>query len=1081
MTKTAGLEQISFFHLANHRLQLTRQPGDLLSLSAFSGDFPISLSVLAGALRAGEQLLCLLGNHGLACPVPLAQLAQVKSILTEASEQGIKVEIASSVERLRQVPWEYAPLISYQHRPAGSGQLHRPEDIHYHGNGWFSSRAAYWQLPDVGAADDSWLEKRTIPAEMVVEFLRDILPDWQRRRWRFQCDLSYDQRPLQQFIVRSVDQQRMLLDIDWNEEAGDQIVDRVFPGHVLQGSVLRPGLAKDRLVGDLSEDNQRLTLGGVEIPRFLAQLADEGERLLLNFQAGLRQHRLLRGHGRLLLLPHREEIRGIGTVHGVPTFQVDDFSVSASKVSAKLLDSHDYLHLSTAWATLEQVAEANIALFGRAADGSALDPISLTPSELLTNCSERLDGPWQQIGYPRLEPPEADSPEQTVVAHLKFLTHWGLPGGILGSVHRHGGQLIAFLEEFAQQHRGRILIVGTKTVLNYLSRIAHPGAIMRWDQQTPEVAAGWNRFGIVTVTPKWLESAPCLEQIDWDLLCLINADSLIKSRNSTLFRRLSNLHKLLFIGLFSDLSFRQRRAAQVAIADLMEVEDLPLHCWRFLLRNPEQPPERLAGVQKIVPRTRDGLLSQVSESRPYVLVRYAQRLVEEASYVADRLRNKRVLAVPFVEYYSVRPSMSDMNKQQFSWYIYWRHQVGQGQYLDSGLDYITLLAAELLNQIGVDSPLQGYQRLHQLWLHYRRPFPSLDNSILHWMVDYLLEYQLPIDPLQPYREAAEMGVAVPAVDLLLHRFVGRPFSEVPYCLVASLSSYRAERSKFILDGHQELFQQAVCAALDGVNEHWRSTLGQGIWEYFRPRRYRLIRRRLFQNAPFHGRSRLINFGSALPYSEQAALRSLVTGVIKHTENFLRQLHGYRGKLRAYHLPTALMSLIEERLQDFRGHKMAREPIEIDLGRVQQLTEQSDQMRDLLLSLSQSEQAEQGSEKQLPELTASANPPISPPAEAPPATTANLQPDDGWRQLFAGLSALDRQALSILAHSEQEDAWRQFCLDIGEMPEVLLDRVNALSLETISDLLVEDETGRPQIMPEYLTEVLRQLAREVDHG
>ncbi len=1080
MAEKRPARQMSFFQTGVHRLELARQADGLLFLTAFSGDFPIDLSLVAAAHPIGEWLVQLLGDQAQSCLVPVSRLTAVRSLLENCQDAGLVIEIDPSVSVLQELQLCDAPVLSYRWS-AEEQMLKRDLQTNYHGQGWFSRERCYWHWPEVDDQDENWLGRVSIGGAELVDFLTRALPSWQDRDFPVESDLSFFPEPLQRFRSQSVEPDKVVLRVDWPEEVdGQSTAIDALPGFVLVQDVVRPGLAES-LLEQFERKGPELVLRGEQIPGFLQQLGPQRPLLMADPEEKIEQaHRCHAGAGRLVLVGHREDRRGIGTVHAVPTWQIGGASVPAAEVSYQLERAESFLRVGDGWVSKDQVQASGIGRFGRASNGYTLDPISLTPLEVLWRGSPRLDGPWEGLDFPEIALPEAGTPAEVATLHLQFLARMGLPGGILGSVNRYANQLLAFLDGYATgQPDGRVLIVGTKTVLNYLSKLARPGALLRLDQQPAGAMLEDPAPGMVGLTPNWLERSQGLERIDWDIVFLVNADSLIKSRSSALYRRLHGLHKLLFLGLFADLGFRQRNAARAAMAELMGIDEIgPQLLWRFLLRDPEETPRELVAPYRasrwgtrVATGAEYELPTLGGADRPLTVTYQAERLVEAATYLSEQLQGKKILPVPFVEYYHPRPTLGSMNNQQLSWYIYWRDRVRQGEYLDTGLDYIIIYGAELINQVDVPDALTAYARLRDLWLGYRENWPSLDHSLLHWLVDHLLEQQLPIDPLEPYREALALGVAVPAVDQLLQPYTAASWEAVPLELLSCLSNYQLQRSRFLQSGHLGLLEHAIGVAFQTADDYYQATYGQGIWQFYRPRRRKLQRRRLFQNAPYSGKSRLVSFSSVFPYSEQAALRALVTTVIKYTENTLRQRFGYRGKLRIHKLPDELAAQIDLKLgRVTKPSVVTRRQIAIDLQQVKRLTEQSNQVRDLLLRLVAEPSDVVLAEESLPE-------------QAPPPDLGTLHreqpeddllPEEEWPALFARLGETEISALRVLTAEATEPSWQSFCQQTGALPQLLVDRINTFALETIGDLLLDADAGTPQIQPEYRSIVLRQL-------
>lgn len=1089
MTGKRIKQEMNFLQLGPYRLELRLEEDGLVYLTAFSVGFPVNLSVVASSSRTGDMLVQALGD----CPgptlIPVSQLAAIRALLQTLTNESITIDISPEVAALHQVTLRDAPTVHYLWC-TDEQLLRRDPEVVYCGQGWFMTGQSYWHWLTPSDVDDIWLNKQTLQSTELHCFLRDVLPNWQSMELPVTCDLRFSPEPVVSFTTQNVTAEKAELTVRWVEDPDNLSALTGLLGFVLVRDKLCPGIVLDELGGQLSADNCHLLLRGEEIPQLFTRLSPSMEQLLNDPTGALaKQHSLLKGTSRLLLQSERDERRGIGTIHAVPTFQLDAISVPAVVVSRQLETAKHFVRLPNGWVTIEQVQSTGIGRFGRAQNGFALDPITLTPMEVLWRGSPRLEGPWSGLECPEVVMPTDSSPKENAYQHLVFLTHLGLPGGLLGTVNQCALPLISFLENFQDQRQGqaRILIVGTKTVLNFLCKLAKPGLLLRLDQQAAESIVDLRQTGIVLLTPATLEGMPGLEKIDWDIICVINVDSLLKSRNSRLYSGLRRLHKLLFLGLFTDLGFRQRNASREAISELMEVEDLgPQLLWRYLLRDPNEP------VRELVPpyqpaqsrATGQGMVEYVVRHRespgvPYYLAYEAHKFVDAAKYLSEQLGKRPVKPAHFVEYYQFRPNYDSMNARQFGWYVFWRDQVCLGQYPDTGLDYITLFAYELINQVNIDDPRTGYELLHCLWLNYRARFPNLDNTLLNWLVDYLLVNPLPIDPLQPYREAVALDVTLPYTNILLKEYLGRPWEQLPHYFVERLSTYPSSRSRFYLADNADLVQRAAGRALAVTDEYYHATFGQGIWQFYRPRRYQVQKRLPFQNALFAGQSKLINFGSALPYCEQAALRSLVTAVVKHAENALREQHGYRGRLRSYHLPPELAQMINANLSGLDPSRTAtryRIPISIDLSKVKSLTLQSNEVRDLLIS--QHNWLVDGRNR-VDMIQSTKDDDLEPLLQV---NDGNLSHDGKWsKRLVARLSPLELQLLSALGQADNGLSHPELlALCSGHLVEPLLDRINELALDTCGDLLISERNGVRMIEREYQQELLQSLSIQGQH-
>ena len=1059
--RTGGLGECS--SIGAYRLKLHRGEDGAFWLTSYSGGFLTNLSALARRFKTADWLLAMLGEQDGALRVPPAKLEAVQAIFQAGLDPDLGLSLTPQVASLRKLPLpDIGPI---QYRWSDSTRcLRREGDWQYAGDGWLVGPGIYFQLPAPAAEDENWLKKSCIEGEELLPFLQQVINEWQRRGWPFSSELTYSSEPAVVFEVQTVTEQAAHLSVEWLTEAGSVREIPGFTGVVCTGRRLRPGFSPEQLGQWVDDAQTSVRLEGESIPSFLQYIGVWGRRCLLDHQQLLaRMHAVFQSQGRLELVACREEHRGIGVVQAVPMFCIPDCSVTAGSLSEQMADAREYLRLPAGWIPKETALAAGLAGYGRAADGSALDPVSMTPQEVLWGGSPRLEGPWKL----QLRPPELPSGrgKEGALEHLCFLRQWGLPGGLVGTVHEYGQALMEFLCTYSnQQSDARILLVGTKTVLNYVCKLSDFLQITRLDNRQ---RLDQSRPGLVAATPAALEECPDLQQIQWDVVCCFNADELIKSRSTRLFTNLSRLQRVLFVGLFADLSFRQRTPAREAFSILFEIEEAgsPHLLWRHLIRNPNELPWQLTSAYG----------SRTEESDPIVRAKSCYPVpynYETSRFLADAaaLVNRRAQPCEFVEYYRPRPSYVSMSRRQLNWYLYWRDQVRRESFPPTGLDYIMLFVYELINGFGVADVAEGYAQLHRLWLAYRHKFPALDNSLPGLLSDYLLVNGCPLDPLQPYREALELGVAVPYFDLLLKDCLKQSGAPLTFSMVERLIDYQLQRSRFCQEGHRSSLERAVMAVLPQVDAWFEQEHRAGMWAYFRPHRYRLVRRLPLANVPYASPTHYINLGSALPYSEQVHLRALLTGVVKHVENVLRDQERWRGRLRSYHLDNELARVIEAALR--RPRPPRRPPrVIIDATRVADIARQSDEVRSLLLSSCDGEPAE-------------APPPADAwlrKAELPPTTSegamdaASAPPSDAWEVLEGTLTAEQVAALLVLATDPA--AFPAWCQEQGQLPELVVDEINAVALDVIGDLVLDTATGDHCVLEEYRQQVSRLVKAE----
>ncbi|MDR2712879.1 MAG: TerB N-terminal domain-containing protein, partial [Clostridiales bacterium] len=126
---------------------------------------------------------------------------------------------------------------------------------------------------------------------------------------------------------------------------------------------------------------------------------------------------------------------------------------------------------------------------------------------------------------------------------------------------------------------------------------------------------------------------------------------------------------------------------------------------------------------------------------------YDRRVRQENS----RIFYKQALFMKdFVDHYTAKapysspfPSYQMMGYEQLRTYFTWRTQVRQGNVADTSIAYAFLYIYELLNNIGVEDPAKGLDKLMFFWKAFRKHNKAIDKYVLAWLKDYHIYYQLP--------------------------------------------------------------------------------------------------------------------------------------------------------------------------------------------------------------------------------------------------------------------------------------------------------------------------------------------------
>lgn len=261
--------------------------------------------------------------------------------------------------------------------------------------------------------------------------------------------------------------------------------------------------------------------------------------------------------------------------------------------------------------------------------------------------------------------------------------------------------------------------------------------------------------------------------------------------------------------------------------------------------------------------------------------------------------------VPFVLPGQQLPYYDGMNKQQKAWYFYWRTEVRKQNYIDTDLSYIFLHLYEILNGFGWIDAAAGYAQIIDIWMAYRKRFPKLDNYLQKWTFDFAKFYD--IDYSVPEEVKHLIPVQRTLRDLLIHKHCKDKPLNFSFALIDILCDYSVCHSDFYKAGHQQLLEEAVPRVISLVDAGLWKKSKKGILATYGPEKKKTLSYYAFRGALF-GFDKQVKV-SAKPYTETPQLRNCINEIVRHSENILREIYDYPGRLRNIVLDEDTSSLI----------------------------------------------------------------------------------------------------------------------------------------------------------------------------
>lgn len=235
--------------------------------------------------------------------------------------------------------------------------------------------------------------------------------------------------------------------------------------------------------------------------------------------------------------------------------------------------------------------------------------------------------------------------------------------------------------------------------------------------------------------------------------------------------------------------------------------------------------------------------------------------------------------------------------------------------------------------------------------------------------------------------------------------------------------------------------------------------GKNLLKRFQPNSSRVFERYPFQGARYLGESCRIRLGETRPYSEFTPFRVFLSSVLKHAENRLRELRKFSERINTGSLEPRIRQELDQFFRSIAGQVIPTMRVEIDLDKIEELVAESDQVREML----KIEEFEPVEEPEPQEGLAVVMVPVE-----------GLSED--WASFGQNLTPAQAATLAaILAGGQVEEELARIAKANALMPQVLLDSINELALDTLGDILILSDENQPRFDPTSRSEVTRLLA------
>lgn len=485
------------------------------------------------------------------------------------------------------------------------------------------------------------------------------------------------------------------------------------------------------------------------------------------------------------------------------------------------------------------------------------------------------------------------------------------------------------------------------------------------------------------------------------------------------------------------------------------------------------------------------------------------------------------------------PTYNAMSDRQLRGYFTWRAQVRRGNIEETSTSFAFLYLYELICGIGVDDPLDGFDKIKAFWDAYRAFEPGIDRFARVWLQDYAVFHGLDPKLLHDSKTVAfdnaliELRRAVrdlvpasaPSAQAPKRRKTSEPTLPLPpdeaceerlMAAINALSTYNLNSSRLDRSHHRDL-RHVACAVYVRMARYYDTHRKTGIVAslfgeetampytmfasavFFAPERHEDCEYRL---DPIHIYRCQNGFWECMRIHGSRQKSSKLGEMMRACDQRLRLALDPAHPLKEEKIPKYLAKIIDDEIVAWLSWDAAHQPvkIDIDLSQLGHIRSAAAQTREALLideereddALEDAEAAGPGK----PEAEPAAN------MVAEPVATAIRQNEDDEPTISTEqfgvvapllapaptpataapadiTSALAPAAENYLrALLEQNAAQAASAVEkSGQSEDMLVDSINEALFDLVGDTVIEFGAAGPQIIEDYEADVRGYLDHE----
>lgn len=485
------------------------------------------------------------------------------------------------------------------------------------------------------------------------------------------------------------------------------------------------------------------------------------------------------------------------------------------------------------------------------------------------------------------------------------------------------------------------------------------------------------------------------------------------------------------------------------------------------------------------------------------------------------------------------PTYNAMSDRQLRGYFTWRAQVRRGTVEETSTSFAFLYLYELICGIGVDDPLDGFNKIKAFWDVYRAFEPGIDRFARVWLQDYAVFHGL--DPkllrdsktvmfdnalIELRRAARDLSpVPAPSAQVPKRRKTSEPTLPLPpdeageerlMTAINALSTYNLNNSRLDRSHHRDL-RHVACAVYVRMARYYDTHRKTGIVAslfgeetampytmfasavFFAPERHEDCEYRL---DPIHIYRCQNGFWECMRIHGSRQKSSKLGEMMRACDQRLRLALDPAYPLKEEKVPKYLAKIIDDEIVAWLSWDAAHQPvkIDIDLSQLGHIRSAAAQTRETLLideeredgASAEAEAADSGQPEAEPVTDAIVEAVVTPIrqdlTDEPTISTEQfgvVAPLLAPTPAFAAAAPADatnelapaaNAYLSALLEHNAVQA-ESAVVQSGQSEDMLVDTINEALFDLVGDTVIEFGAAGPQIIEDYEADVRGYLDHE----